>query len=147
MGNLASLLFSRKNYKEAERFYDLSYQGRQTTLGKEHPDTLMTASNLAMCFQQRGKLDEAEIVMKLALSMPRSYGNSHIHTLTSITNYAVVLWQKGELVEAEGLLEDALEGLRAEVGKDNPYTLKAVSNLGTLLVEANRFEEAERHFA
>ena len=41
--------------------------GREAILGKEHPDTLTSANNLALVLQYQGKHKEAEAINRQAL--------------------------------------------------------------------------------
>ena len=45
--------------REAEPLYRRSLAGRETQLGRDHPDTLTSVSNLAVLLDSQGKLDEA----------------------------------------------------------------------------------------
>ena len=45
--------------REAEGLYHRSLEGRESQLGAQHPDTLLSVHNLAFVLKQQGKLEEA----------------------------------------------------------------------------------------
>ena len=47
-------------YNKAEELDQCALEGRETVLGKEHPDTLTSVSNLASVLRDQGKYEAAE---------------------------------------------------------------------------------------
>ncbi len=75
---------------------------RETVLGNEYPDTLMSMNNLAVVLNSQGKYKEAERIYRQELALAeRVLGNEHPFTLTSINNLAEVLNSQGKYKEAE----------------------------------------------
>ena len=73
-------------------------------LGEEHPDTLTSASNLALTYSQQGKHAEAEALQVAVLAVrKRVLGEEHPNTLTSANNLASTYSQQGKHAEAETL--------------------------------------------
>ena len=61
-------------------------------LGKEHPHTLTSMSNLAIALPQQGKYDEAEKMHRQTLELrEKVLGKEHPHTITSMNNLAPAL--------------------------------------------------------
>ena len=52
MSNLAKSLRHQGKYAEAEAIHRQTLRLRETVLGKDHPDTLMSMSNLAESLRQ-----------------------------------------------------------------------------------------------
>ncbi|PVH91203.1 hypothetical protein DM02DRAFT_466319, partial [Periconia macrospinosa] len=64
-------------------------EGRGETMGKDHPDTLTSVSNLASVLQYQGKYEVAEEMNQRALDgRERALGTDHPDTLTSADNLA-----------------------------------------------------------
>jgi hypothetical protein len=59
--NLAGALTAQGKYDEAETMYRETLAARQRVLGSEHPETLMTANNLAVCVRSaRGAMNSLQ---------------------------------------------------------------------------------------
>ena len=58
-------------------------------LGEEHPDTLMSMSNLASTYRKQGRRKEAEVLEALVMeTRKRVLGEEHPDTLLSMANLA-----------------------------------------------------------
>ena len=64
MNNLAEILRSQDNYKEAEQIYRQALALREKVLGKEHPSTLTSINNLASVLRSQGNYKEAEQIYR-----------------------------------------------------------------------------------
>jgi Tfp pilus assembly protein PilF len=61
-------------------------QGCEKALGPEHPDTLISISNLGSVLAQQGKYEEAEAMHRRDLAgSEKALGPEHPDTLTSIS--------------------------------------------------------------
>jgi hypothetical protein len=60
MGELASTYRKQGRWREAEHLEVLVVEARKRTLGKKHPQTLMSMDNLASTYRSQGRLKEAE---------------------------------------------------------------------------------------
>ncbi len=68
-------------------FYRRALEGRQRTIGRDHPDTLASVSNLGALLQEQGKLSLAEPYFRRALEgKERTMGPDHPDTLLSVGN-------------------------------------------------------------
>ena len=80
--------------------------------GKEHPNTLLTAANLANTHHDQGRHAEAEGLQAWVLEASRRVnGKEHTHTLNATTNLAATYGRQGR--HAEEL--DAHHGLAVKV--------------------------------
>ena len=131
-------------YKEAEEAYRKVMEGREKALGKEHPDTLTSVSNLALALQDQGKYEAAEEMNRRALEgCEKALGKEHPDTLTSVSNLALVLQYQGKYEAAEEMNRRALEGYEKALGKDHPDTLTSVSILALTYTNQGQWKEAE----
>ena len=100
--------------EDAEPLYRRALEARERTLGAEHPNTLLSVNNLALCLQGMGMLKDAEPLYRRALeAQERTLGAEHPHTLLSVNNLAECLRAMGLPKDAEPLYRRALEAQRA----------------------------------
>jgi tetratricopeptide (TPR) repeat protein len=114
---------------------------REKILGAEHPDTLISVSNLASVLRHQGKYKEAEEMCRRALKGKENQKDSR--TLDSLSLLALVLRYRGKYEEAEEMNRRALEGREKLLGPEHPHTLTSVSDLGSVLRYQERYEAAE----
>jgi hypothetical protein len=90
-------------------------------LGVEHPDTLISVSNLALVLHGQGKYEAAEEMNRRALEKrEKVLGMEHPDTLTSVSNLAEVL-RESSIIKASGR---SFEGKSLPKGRTNlSYTL------------------------
>jgi tetratricopeptide (TPR) repeat protein len=131
-------------YTAAQGFLQLSLETREKLLGREHPNTLTSVSQLGSVLERQGKYNEAEAMQRQALEeREKVLGREHPHTLTSVSNLGSVLERQGKYNEAEAMLRRALEGSEKVLGREHPDTLTSVSNLGSVLERQGKYNEAE----
>ncbi len=106
---------------------------RRWALGDVHPDTLMSACNLALALSYHGKYTDAERIEREVLGVGRRVlGEEHPSTLTTVSNLArslsdqgkhaeaqscnlaLSLWHQGKHAEAEDVPRAALQRLRLQ---------------------------------
>jgi len=79
-------------YIEAEAIYRQTLQLKETVLGKDHPDTLVSMINVAESLRQQGKYAEAETLYRQTLQLQETVlGKDHPDTLMSMNNLALLL--------------------------------------------------------
>ncbi|KUJ07385.1 uncharacterized protein LY89DRAFT_365096 [Mollisia scopiformis] len=147
----ASILFNAAwysseigSYNTAEEMDRRALEGREKVLGKEHPNTLTSVSNLASVLQNQGKYEQAEEMNRRALEgHEKVLGKEHPDTLTSVSILASVLQYQGKYEQAEEMNRRALEGYEKVLGKEHPNTLTSVSNLALVLQYQGKYEQAE----
>ena len=116
----------------------------EQTLGKEHPDTLMSLNNLASLLWTKGDLAGAEPLCRRALeAQERELGAEHPATLGSLSNLANLLIDKGDLAGAEPLHRRTLEVRERTLGAEHPDTLSSLNNLAILLKNKGDLAGAE----
>ena len=100
------------------------------TLGDDHPDTLISANNLATSLWALGDLAGARALDEDTLARyRRMLGDDHPDTLRSANNLAASLTELGDLAGARALFEDTLARYRRVLGDDHPDTLRSANNL------------------
>ncbi|KAJ5532069.1 P-loop containing nucleoside triphosphate hydrolase protein [Penicillium frequentans] len=159
ISNLASTYWNQGRWKEAEELNvqvtetskqeaeELSVQvieARRQVLGPEHPDTLMSMSNLAHTYQYQGRWKEAEELSVQVIEARRQVlGPEHPDTLVSISNLASTYQYQGRWKEAEELNVQVIEARNQVLGPEHPDTLISISNLASTYQHQGRWKEAE----
>ncbi|KAL8646144.1 MAG: hypothetical protein Q9210_006299, partial [Variospora velana] len=121
--------------------------GSERVLGKEHPDTLTSVSNLASVLQDQGKYEEAEQMSRRALDgREKVLGTEHPDTLTSVNNLGNLCTNQGKMAEAEVMYIRALKGYEKAWGVEHISMLDTVNNLGNLYKDQGKMAEAEEMY-
>lgn len=93
--NVAGNHFLLGQYQAAQLKYRRALQLHEKVLGKEHPDTLDSMSNLALVLDSLGKYEEAEQMHRQTLKLrKRELGAEHPDTRRSRNNLADCLGAK-----------------------------------------------------
>ncbi|KAG1657812.1 hypothetical protein FOA52_006589 [Chlamydomonas sp. UWO 241] len=118
-------------------------EARERTLGPEHPDTLRSVGNLAVCLRFLGREAEALPLDQRTLeARERTLGPEHPDTLMSVNSLAVCLEILGRSAEALPLNQRTLEASERTLGPEHPGTLFSVSELADCLWALGRSAEA-----
>ncbi len=116
---------------------------RRQHLGAEHPDTLSSASILAMAYCDLGKLDLALPLFEETLNLRKvKLGPDHPDTLRSMGYLAVAYIEAGKLDLALPLFEETLKFQKAKLGPEHPDTLMSMTNLAVAYNRAGKFDLA-----
>jgi tetratricopeptide (TPR) repeat protein len=109
-------------------------EANERVLGAEHPDTLTSVNNLALCLRTLGDAPAALPLFRRALeARERVLGAEHPITLDSVSNLAVCLQTLGDAPAALPLYRRALEARERVRGPEHPDTLDSVNNLAVCL--------------
>jgi tetratricopeptide (TPR) repeat protein len=82
-------------------------------LGPEHPDTLMSVSNLGFLYQAQGRYDEAEPLYQRALAgREKTLGLEHPDTLTSVTISAAFMASRVAMPKRNRYIEERWRAAR-----------------------------------
>ncbi|KAJ7697794.1 P-loop containing nucleoside triphosphate hydrolase protein, partial [Mycena rosella] len=99
-------------------------------LGEDHPDTLISMSNLAIGYSRLGEFQRSKDLGTQVLEKRTTIlGEDHPDTLWSMANLAVRYSQLGEFHRAKELETQVLEKRTKILGEDHPDTLWSMANL------------------
>jgi hypothetical protein len=102
---------------------------REKLLGKNHPLTVTSTSDLAFSLLQQGKSKEAEPMFREVLTArEKLLGKDHHLTFASTSNLASSLLQQGKSKEAEPMFREVLTAREKLLGKDDPLTVTSTSD-------------------
>ena len=122
-----------------QRAYDI----RHERFGSDHPDTLTSASNLALNLWVLGEYPRARTLDEDTLTRRRRIlGEDHPDTLTSASQLAYDLVGLGHYAQAQELQEEVLRQQRRILGDDHPDTLTSAGNLGVVLWNVGEYQQA-----
>jgi len=139
----ATYLFIRGEVQAALAVYERAYNVRRDKFGDDHPDTLTSASNLALSLWWLGEYPRARAVDENTLTRRRRIlGEDHPDTLTSASQLATDLVGLGHYPQARELQEEVLVRQRRILGDDHPYTLFSASQLGVVFWYLGDYQQA-----
>ena len=102
-------------------------------MGPEHPDTLLTRSDLAEAFYHQRKYTEAETEFREVLGLrEKVLGTEHPDVLRACFSLALCLRAENKLQEASAFAQRAATGAKKGLGPDHPETKKYVQLLNEL---------------
>jgi tetratricopeptide (TPR) repeat protein len=141
----ATYLLIRGEPQAALPVYERAYQVRRQAFGDDHPDTLASASNLAVDLGAVGNYQRARDVDEDTLSRRRRVlGEDHPDTLGSAGQLAYDLGALGDFARARELQEEMLSRRRRMLGADHHDTLTSASSLGTILWALGDYQQARQ---
>lgn len=141
--DLARVEFYRGRFAEAELLYRAALSRRRDALGSDHADVATTLSHLASCRRRLGDIPEAESLFLEALAIRRASGNVET-TAAAINNLGSLRREIGDNDGAIQLYRESLELLAAVTEADDWRVGHVMTNIGSVLIDADRFDEAER---
>ena len=142
--NTARYLSLLGEYELAGNINRSALKAREAMLGPEHPDTLISVSQLGSVLEMQGKYDEAEAMNRRALAgSKKMLGSEHPDTLISVSHLGSMLQRQRKYDEAEAMHRRALAGSEKVLGPEHPDTLTSVSQLGSVLERQGKYDEAE----
>jgi tetratricopeptide (TPR) repeat protein len=131
------------NYRGALEWYQRALDGKEKTLGKNHPSTLNTVHNMASVFLKQGEYEKALEWYQRALDgKEKTLGKDHPFTLDTVNNMANVFQNQGEYEKALEWYQRALDGCEKTLGKDHPSTLNIVNNMANVFNNQGEYEKA-----
>ena len=137
-GDSVSLDYSKQLFW-AKKIYEYSVRNQ----GEEHPDTLVSLSNLSVSYSKAGNIQKAlELGEKVYELRRRILGEDHPHTLVSLGNLASSYSDSGNIQKAMELDEKVYELRRRILGEEHPDTLRSLSNLASSYSDTGNKQKA-----
>jgi hypothetical protein len=122
-----------------------AFNGWQTLLSPDHPQTLRAGKWLAYMQWTLGAFTEAREINRDCLErLQHTVGPEDEGTIDAMSRVAADLRVAGEFAQAHQLDLDAFRRARRALGEDDPMTLKAAHNLGVSLRLIGDFSTARR---
>jgi tetratricopeptide (TPR) repeat protein len=145
LDHAAMYLLIRGEPKAALAVFERGYDVRRARFGDDHPDTLTSASKLALNLWWLGEYPRARTLDEDTLTRRRRIlGENHPDTLTSASQLANDLVGLGHYPQARELQEETLSRRRCILGDDHPDTLTTARHLGLLLWYLGDYQQARQ---
>jgi len=143
--NATLILYLRGDYGAGKELAQHLYLSWSVSLGKDHPNTLHAANNIARCLYGLGDYRGALALNRDTLARRRRVlGDDHHGTLHSASNLARDLQALGDYHAALALQEETLDRRRRIFGDDHPDTLHSANRLAVALHSLKRYKDARR---
>ena len=98
-----------------------------------------TLNSLALLYYAQGKYEQAEPLLKRALTIrKKQFGPEHLNTATTLNNLAALYYSQGKYEQAEPLLKRALTILEEQLGLEHPTTVTLERTMMLLLRRCNK---------
>jgi len=138
----ATYLLTRGEPQAATAPYERAYGVRREEFGDDHPDTLTSASNLALNLWYLSEFERARALDEDTLTRRRRVlGEDAPDTLTSASQLANDLLGLGNYRDARELQEQTLSRRRRILGDDHPDTLNTAGLLAGVLWSLGDYEQ------
>ena len=127
MNNLGLSYHNLGDYEKAESFYRRSIEGNEVALGKDHPMTLSSITNLAQLFDDIEDYKNAIVQYKILIDLQnKQLGPEALDTFVSINNLGLAYYNCGDYENAESVFLEALAGYKKilEHGDQNIRSLQ-----------------------
>lgn len=137
-------VYSDIDNEEAEVLYIRTLTGRESVLGKIHPDTLVSVSDLARLYLHQQKYADAEaLTLRFIQGRTEIFGSEHLYTKMGLHNLAVVYLEQQQYSKAEELFTSVLPWYKTILGRLHPSTLNVIYNIGYLYEQLQEYHKAE----
>lgn len=111
-------------------------------LGADHTETLEATMALGRMYMLHGKLELAEEIMSMAVSIAQNVLGMHAEqTLGSMSNLGLVYLAQGRLEEAEDLLKRTKDDLVKHLGHGHEFTRITEGHLTRLYHQQGKLQE------
>ncbi len=134
----------KADYQNAEKWYIISREIQELTIGKMHPDYASTLNNLGVLYLKIGLKEKVEPFYLEAMSIrEKIFGVEHPDFISSINNLAIYYKDIGKPEQAEPLYLKAMSLREKVLGVEHPDYATSLANLAVLYLETGRYELAE----
>jgi len=146
MTALGRALVYQERAEEAEPLLRRALTVREQVFGPEHPDVATTRNELGAAALSRGDLAAAEREYIRVTDIYRTvYGEDHYYIGIALSNLASVYMRAGAHERAEPIFREVIDIFERKLSAEHFNTAIARIKLGRVLVNQQRFAEAERH--
>ena len=149
MDRLGTLRCFQGLLEDSRRLHEEAIAGLMELKGPESMDTLIALNNFGLVMWRLFRFDDAVSIHKDAIAgFAKLFPGSpeHLDAKENLAmDYAIQYIQTGHgsMHEAHELILEVLKERRKKLGKENPYTLLSIMNLGRVLTAMDKAAEAE----
>ena len=144
---LAAILFREEKDEEAKEMFLRLLALFARVLGEEHHNTMYCSRRLIQILLRLENFDEVEEKIHLAITLhEKVLGPEHPYTLESLHTLCSLRFLQGKYKESEQICRSVLRSREMVLGMEHEATLRTVWNLGVILGNLERLDEAEVYF-
>lgn len=146
--NLAVINYRRQRFDEAERMFRRALDIRRRSYPNGiHPRIANTLSNLAVIYQQLGRLETSESThLEVDVMRRQLLGDDHPEVGKNLNNLAQVRRSRGNLQGADQASRKAMIIFRRALETDHPNFMTLTYNRGEILLDLGNLQDAETMF-
>ena len=143
LNNIGMVVWNQGDLPRAKSILESALEDCRKVFADDHPELLVAISNLGMLLDEMEEHQAASLLLKEALEgSQRAFPGGHRDLLSSMSNYGLHLSEVGELEAAEKLMRDVV--VQIEEQEQEAVACTYQSNLGSILEDQGRLDEAER---
>lgn len=146
--NLGNIELAREQFSAAERDLRHALSIVQTWYGKDGRNLADAEIYLAKALVAENKLDEAQSLLRNAVGiLLRQESDEPKRQMAMAQNeLGKIAQRQGMWKQAAGDFAQAADTFAAVYGKEHPFTLNALGNLATVMLEEKEYSQAEERF-
>jgi tetratricopeptide (TPR) repeat protein len=142
---LGETYFGLGLYDKAIETFGKACTLQETSLGPDHPDTLVSRNNLGNAYREVGRTQQAIALLESTLAlMELRLGAAHPTTLITRHNLAEAYRAAGRTTDAIRMHKETLRLKKSKLGPDHPSTLNSRNSLAGAYFDAGQTSEAIR---
>ncbi|WP_353482845.1 CHAT domain-containing tetratricopeptide repeat protein [Haliscomenobacter sp.] len=142
--NHGRILYAKRDYPGAEKWYleSIAIQGK--VQGGEHPDYALTLNNLALLYRIMGQYDKAEPLYFEAIAVRgKALGREHPDYAQSLNGLAILYQEMAQLDKAEPFYLESKAIREKALGREHPDYASSLNNLAALYRRKGEYDKAE----
>jgi tetratricopeptide (TPR) repeat protein len=141
---IATYLFHRARYEQAEALYLRAISIQKQALGATHPDLVLALTGLANTHHQQGKYQEVEVFYQEAISLIEvSLGPEHPQLALPLQGLAFFYQETTQYAKAEATYRHALHVCTQASGPDHPDLATILHYLASCYLVQGYYTQAE----
>jgi len=142
--NHGRILYLKRDYPGAEKWYLESKAIREKALGGEHPDYAASLNNLAGLYDDMDQYEKAEPLYHESIAIrEKVLGREHPDYAESLNGLAILYENMGQYEKAEPLYLKSKAIREKALGREHPDYAASLNNLAILYYYIGQYEKAE----
>ncbi len=143
LGPVQQFYSSVGDYEKGEAAARKSLQFLEEQFGKDHTETAIAITNLAMLQKELGRYEEARVLLERALAINESkFGLNHRDVAASLHRLAALYTTQGRHRDALPLHRRSLRILEDQLGPNHIHVAASLTDLGDVLGRHGQYTEA-----
>ena len=145
--NHGRILYFKRDYTGAEKWYLESKAIREKVLGREHPDYATSLNNLALVYRIMGQYDKSEpLYFETIAVRGKALGREHPDYAQSLNGLAILYQEMAQLDKAEPLYLESKAIREKALGREHPDYATTLNNLAALYQRMGQYDKSESLF-